>query len=117
MKYMFIIADAIEAPAPTSAEFEGYMKEWIDYTTDMAQAGVLRAGDPLMGVDTATTVRVADGAKTVHDGPFIETKEVIGGYYIVDVDTLDDALEWAKKMPLVKGSIEVRPVAPTGAPN
>ena len=115
MKYMFIIADAIPSPAPTAPEFEGYMREWIAYTQSMAQAGVLRAGDPLMGVETATTVRVSDGATSVHDGPFIETKEAIGGYYIVDVDTLDDALAWAKRMPLVEGAIEVRPVAPTGA--
>ena len=65
----------------------------------------------LQPVAMATTVRVADGDTLVTDGPFAETKEILGGYYIVDVPTLDEALKWAAKMPSAPyGSVEVRPV-------
>lgn len=69
------------------------------------------AGDALQPTTTATTVRVRDGRTMVSDGPFAETKEQLGGYYLVDVPDLDEALLWAERMPNVgRGSIEVRPV-------
>ena len=69
------------------------------------------AGDPLHPVESATTVRVRDGERLTTDGPFAETKEVLGGYYIVDVADLDEAVTRAEKIPNVGyGSIEVRPV-------
>jgi hypothetical protein len=69
------------------------------------------AGAGLKTTDMATTVRTVGGKKTVHDGPFAETKEQLGGYYLIDVPTLDEAIAIAKKVPLLKdGSVEVRPL-------
>ena len=68
-------------------------------------------GDALQGVETATTVRVRDGTTETTDGPFAETKETLGGFYILDCKDLDEAIEYAAKIPGAKyGSIEVRPV-------
>jgi hypothetical protein len=87
---------------------------YMAYTEEMAKAGVLRAGDALKPTSTATTVRVRDG-KTLHtDGPFAETKEQLGGYYLIETANIEDALKWAAKCPSAAyGSIEVRPVMPT----
>ena len=71
----------------------------------------MSARNQLQPVSTATTVSVRDGETMVTDGPFAETKEVLGGYYLIDVETLDEALEWAAKIPSAQlGHIEVRPV-------
>ena len=84
------------------------MPQWFAYTEEMATAGVLVGGEPLQERDTATTVRVREGNTTTTDGPFAETKEVLGGYYLIDVENLDDALAWAAKCPLAPwGSVEV----------
>jgi hypothetical protein len=72
---------------------------------------LLRGGDPLEGTETATTVRVRNGNVATTDGPFAETKEVLGGYYILDCKDLDEALGYAAKIPGAKnGAIEVRPI-------
>lgn len=77
----------------------------------LAQAGVMRGGGGLKRSDTATTVRKTAGAYTVHDGPFAETREQLGGYYLIDVPDLDQAIAWARKLPLSRdGSVEVRPL-------
>ena len=87
------------------------MPRWFAYTNELQEAGVLVAGDALQPVDAATTVRVRDGETVISDGPFAETKEALGGYYILDVPDLDAALAWAAKIPNVGyGSVEVRPV-------
>jgi hypothetical protein len=105
MKYMLLIYSDPTTDAGAD------MSEWFAYTEALATAGALVAGDALQGSDTATTVRVREG-RTLHtDGPFAETKEVLGGYYLIDVPTLDEALAWAAKIPNVGwGSIEVRPL-------
>ncbi|HWI74738.1 MAG TPA: YciI family protein [Baekduia sp.] len=97
---------------PTDAEPDPAMHgAWMQYTADLQAAGAMVAGDGLQGLDTATTVRVRDGETLVTDGPFAETKEMLGGYYLVDVADLDAALGWAAKIPSVGfGSVEVRPV-------
>jgi hypothetical protein len=84
----------------------------------MALAGELRArgiqkgGAGLAGVETATTVATRGGAQTVHDGPFAETREHLGGYYLIDVPDLDEALSIARRIPVVDGAkVEVRPLA------
>ena len=75
------------------------------------QAGVFVGGEGLQGTNTATVVRVRDGERLLTDGPYAETKEQIGGYYLLDCKDLDDALNWAAQIPEAKtGSIEVRPV-------
>ena len=81
-------------------------------SAELREKGLLLGGDGLQGVDTATTVVTgADGAQSLHDGPFAETREQLGGYYLIDVPDLDAALGWAKRMPVVPGGkVEVRPV-------
>lgn len=87
------------------------MAPWIAYMGEMGAAGVMRGGNQLEPAWTATTVRVRGGQRHVQDGPFADSKELVGGYVIIDVPTLDDALAWAAKSPSsVTGSTEVRPV-------
>ena len=87
------------------------------YGTDMREAGVLRGGAELKPTHSATTVRVKNGKTVATDGPFAETKEQLGGYYIIDVPNLDEAVKWAARCPAAQGgSIEVRPVGVTAAP-
>ena len=81
------------------------------FTEDIAASGVLRAGDALEPVAMATTVRVRGGEAVVTDGPFAETKEQLGGYYLVEADDLDAAIEIAARIPgALYGSIEIRPI-------
>jgi hypothetical protein len=96
---------------PSPEEMEAEMPRWFSYTQELQDAGVMRAGEALHAADSATTVRVRDGQRLTSDGPFAETKEVLGGYYVIDVPDLDAALQWAEKIPSVGyGSVEVRPV-------
>src|ERR1044071_4179455 len=83
--------------------------EYGRFTAEILESGEFVAGDPLEGIDTATTVRVRDGKRSTTDGPFAETKEVLGGYYIVDVKDLDRAIELASQIPGARtGVVEVR---------
>ena len=109
MQYMLLIySEPFDADA---APDEGEMKRWFDYTEELRSAGVHVAGDALHPVQTATTVRNRDGETLTTDGPFAESKEVLGGYYLIDVDDLDAALTWAARCPGADyGSIEVRPI-------
>ncbi|WP_084075383.1 YciI family protein [Demequina sp. NBRC 110052] len=115
MKYMLLIVSdpTIESPEPGDAGFEEYMSAWSQYTQDLVDAGAYVSGEALQDAGTATTVRHAAGSTTVVDGPFAELKEHLGGYYLIDVDTLDAALDWARRLPVGEGAIEVRPVFPT----
>jgi len=109
-QYMLLIygpADGGISPEEAAAE----MPRWYEYTEGLRNAGVLVAGDALLGVEAATTVRVRDGETQITDGPFAETKELLGGYYIIEVPDLDSALGHAAGIPSVgRGSVEVRPV-------
>lgn len=81
------------------------------YTKAMRDSGAFVAGDPLQPTATATTVRLADGKRQVLNGPYAETKEQLGGYYIIDVPDLDAALSWAARCPgAAVGTLEVRPI-------
>ena len=92
------------------------VREYYALTAEMRDRGVYETGAPLRPTTTATTVRVRDDELVVTDGPFAETKEQLGGYYLIDVETLDEALEWAARMPTARrGSIEVRPILPVPA--
>jgi hypothetical protein len=96
----------------SAEETQGIMGEYFGYTEDLQRAGVYLAGDALQPGAVATVVKVRDGQSITTDGPFVETKEQLGGYYLVDVPSLDEALAWAAKIPSARiGSIEVRPVA------
>ena len=110
MQYMLLIyGDPAAAPAPDSPEAAAEFGRWMAYSQQMAEVTV--SGAPLEPVPTATTVRLRDAETLLSDGPFAETKEHLGGYYIIDVPDLDTALQWAAKAPNAHyGSIEVRPV-------
>lgn len=113
MKYLLLINnDPVEVAAATAADNgQSMMAEYWAFTNRITESGELVAGDPLEDVNTATTVRTRAGATTLTDGPFAETKEHIGGYYVVDVASLDRALELAKEIPAARlGSVEVRPI-------
>ena len=112
MQYMFLIYSAEGSdPAPGTPEFDQMMQGYHAFTEEVREAGIMREGAPLEPVDTATTVRVRNGAPNVVDGPFAETKEVLGGYYILECKDLDEATAYAAKIPTATyGSIEVRPV-------
>jgi len=110
-QYMLLIYSPTDS-SPSPDEIAAEMPKWFAYTTALQESGALVAGDALEATDTATTVRVRDGETLISDGPFAETKEGLGGYYLVDVPDLDAALQWAAKIPNGGyGSVEVRPVA------
>ena len=85
--------------------------EYGQYTEELQSRGILVGANQLQPAGTATVVHVEDGKTLTTDGPFAETKEVLGGYYLIDVETLDEALDWAARIPgAAHGTIEVRPV-------
>lgn len=107
MRYLLLIYEDESNPPPDDAE----MGKWFQVTEEMKQAGAHEAGEALHPTSAATTVRVKGGEAVATDGPFAETREQLGGFYLIDVPDLDAAIEWAAKMPNAhKGSIEVRPV-------
>jgi hypothetical protein len=96
---------------PTPEEMAAEMPRWNAYTESLQAAGALRSGDALHGPETATTVRERNGETQFTDGPFAETKETLGGYYLIESPDLDTALGHAARMPNISyGSVEVRPV-------
>ena len=92
-------------------EREALYREYFAFTRDLSERGILVGSHELEPASTATSVRVRDGETLVTDGPFAETKERLGGYYVIDAESLDEALEWAARIPSARhGTIEVRPV-------
>lgn len=112
MQYMCLIYTAEGAgPQPGTAEFGPFMKAYMDFGETVQKAGKFVAGDALQPVATATTVSVRNGNTSTTDGPFAETKEQLGGYYILDCEDLDEAIKYAAMIPSAEhGRIEVRPV-------
>jgi hypothetical protein len=113
MKYMLLIIGDESRYADMSPEDgAAQMALWDQYTKELEAAGALVAGEGLQTSTTATTLRVQDDEVILTDGPFAETKEQVGGFYVIDVENLDQAIEWAKKLPstAVGGTTEVRPV-------
>ena len=113
MKYMLLIYGEAPTQPPSPADIERMMSEYWEYEKAVADAGVILGSDALEGIETATTVQVTDGGeRVVTDGPFAETREVLGGYYLIDVPDLDAALDWAARCPGSQhgSKIEVRPV-------
>lgn len=112
MRYMLLIytdesQEANQSPEERQAVYERYFA----YSKEVRERGVFEAGDELQPTSTATTVRVRDGRMLVSDGPFAETKEQLGGYYILNCKDLDEAIELAAKLPAAdQGSIEIRPL-------
>jgi hypothetical protein len=105
MQYLLLIHD------DETQDNGDLMPEYMAYSEALRESGSLVGANRLQPSDTATTVRVREGETLVTDGPFIETKETLGGYYLVEADSLDEAIEWAAKIPSARfGHIEVRPV-------
>lgn len=113
MQYMILIyePEALYAAA-SEATLTEIVGKHMALAQELREKGLLISGDGLQGTDTATTVVTGPGgAQTVHDGPFAETHEQLGGYYLIDVPDLDAALGWAKRMPVVEGGkVEIRPI-------
>lgn len=112
MKYMLALySDPADGPADGSPEQAAEMQQWFAYSTELGEAGAMLGGEGLQGPEAATTVQVRDGATITSDGPFAETKEVLGGFYLIEVPDLDAAISWAAKIPNVSyGTVEVWPV-------
>ena len=112
MKYLLAIYfDETSADDVTPEQAQARTAAYFAVGQQMTESGAYLAGEGLQSTATATTVRVRDGERVVSDGPFAETKEQLGGFYMIDVANLDDALGWAEKIPSARtGSIEVRPV-------
>jgi hypothetical protein len=112
MKYMALIyTDPKKEPAYGTPEFEAMMGGFFALNQQMTADGVLVSGEGLKGVETATSLRIKAGKVETMDGPFAETKEYLGGYYVIDVPDLDAALRYAALMPSAAyGTIEIRPL-------
>ncbi len=112
MKYMILIYTDEKADAgATPQDLERMMNNYNAYTEAMQKSGVLLAGEALHPTSAATTVRMQNGMKVTTHGPFAETKEQLGGFYMIECDNLDGAIDWAARCPGAQtGSIEVRPV-------
>ena len=109
MQYLLLIYSAESEEA--AADQNALMAEYGAFTQGIVQSGAFKSADRLRPVATATTVRIRDGKTLTTDGPFAETREQLGGYYLIEAKDLDEAVAIAAKVPTAKyGSIEVRPV-------
>jgi hypothetical protein len=116
MKYMLLMyANEAETPhytpEETPEEYQAIAREWYAFETEVKAAGVWDSFNGLTSVTDATSLRVRNGKSLITDGPFAETHEQLGGYYVLDCKDLDEALAWAAKIPIARyGTIEVRPL-------
>lgn len=112
MQYMIInYVPTVQADSAAASGPPADMDAWIAYTKALIDAGVMRGGNALKPAFTATTVRLRAGQREVHDGPYIDSKDELGGYFVIDVPDLDEALKWAARNPAASsGAVEVRPI-------
>ena len=112
MKYLCTIyGDESQWGSATPEQISEVMAAYGAFGEEAGQAGVILAGEGLEPTSAATTVRVRDGERVLSDGPFAETKEQLGGFYLLECNSLDEAIDWAAKIPgASSGSVEVRPV-------
>jgi len=112
MRYLLLIyGNELAAMESTEEDMQVEMEAYNAFTKEVSDAGAMLGGEALQPSSTATTVRVRNGQTASTDGPFAETKEQLGGYYMVNCDNLDEAIKWAAKIPGAKsGSIEIRPI-------
>ena len=112
MQYLLLIYQEPPPAEPTQAEWGAMMAEYNSYTAWLREGGQFVGGEALHPVSDATTVSVRDGRRIVTDGPFAETKEHLGGYYLIEAADLDAAIEAAARVPGAKiGKVEIRPIA------
>jgi hypothetical protein len=112
MKYLLsIYADEKAAASTTPEQFQEIVEAYAGFTKEVQDKGIFVGGEALQPTTSATTVRVRDGESLTTDGPFAETKEQMNGFYLLECNDLDEAIEWAGKIPdAARGSVEVRPV-------
>lgn len=112
MQYMLLIyAAESTTPQPGTPEFGPYIQGYSEFSERVKADGVFVAGDALADVNTATTVTMENGSAETMDGPFAETREQLGGYYLLDCESLDDAIKYAAMIPTAThGRIEIRPI-------
>jgi hypothetical protein len=113
VQYMLLIHDDPTAWSGMSEEqVNAVMGEYFAYSQAIRDEGIFVEGNPLQGREAAHTVRMREGKRLVSDGPFAETKEIVGGYYVVDCESVEQALDAAARIPSARfGAIEVRPIA------
>ena len=118
MKYLLLIYESEKSFEGMSEAEQGQIfQEYMDYTNGIKKAGNYISGEALQPISTATTVRVKNGKTLTTDGPFAETREQLGGFFMVEAKDLDEAIKLATGIPAVRtGSIEVRPILPTPPP-
>ncbi len=112
MKYLMLIySDEAAAATATPEQLNATMAAYLSFTSEVQKKNLYVGGNPLQPTTSATTVRLRNGKTLTTDGPFAETKEQLGGYYLLDCKDLDEAIEYAAKIPgAAYGSIEVRPI-------
>jgi len=111
MRYLLLIYGEEPSDALPEDEMTGELEAYNAFTRDITERGIFMAGEALHPTASATTVRVRDGRTLTTDGPFAETKEQLGGFYLVETSDLDEAIELAARIPgAAHGSIEVRPI-------
>ena len=108
---LLIYSNEADRASLSEADTHENMGKWFAYTEDLRNSGKMLAGEALMSTSTAHTVKINNGETTITDGPFAETKEQFGGFYLIEADSWEEAAESAKKMPVIEGgSVEIRPV-------
>jgi hypothetical protein len=114
MQYLMLIYENEKDRGAMSREqTQNISREYRSFTESIAQSGHYKGGNPLQPTNTATTVRLRAGKRETTDGPFAETREQLGGYYLVDAKDLDEAIALAERIPAARtGSVEVRPIMP-----
>jgi len=114
MQFALLIYETPEAFASrNNDEADSYLGAWRAYHKALTDAGIFVGGDPLQLPETGTTVRLKEGKRSVQDGPYADTKEQLGGFTIVELPSLDAALDWAARCPAASyGAVEVRPLTP-----
>jgi hypothetical protein len=114
MQFALLIYESMEAFATRSNDdTDSYLGAWRAYHKALVEAGIFVGGDPLQVPETGTTVRLKNGKRHVQDGPFADSKEQLGGFTILELPSLDEALDWAARCPAASaGAVEVRPLSP-----
>lgn len=111
MKYLLLIySEESKAIPNTDPKYPELVKTHRELIKETQDKGILLGAEPLEPINTATTVRVNDGKVHTTDGPFAETKEQLGGFYLIDCDNLDEAIGYASRIPVESGCIEIRPI-------
>ena len=114
MQYLLMIHDdEAAAQKATKSQIESFMAAYEAYTSAMVEAGILRSGERLRPSNTGTTIRAPNGKAQVANGPYADVKEQFGGFYVIEVSDLDEAIKWAARCPsALFGAVEVRPIWP-----